>query len=280
MPSYEHEGLVELFRDRDLLAVELAEALGIKPPAWQRAVPEPTEVPDMVASRHADAVVKLVDGSDQAVFAFVVEVQLRPDGRKEWTWPHYLTGVRDRLRCPVALLVICIDEATATWADTPIELGPGWFLAPWVMGPTQVPVVTDLDKARQSPQLAVLSALAHGNDPARQRVLDAVVAAYDAAGPQRGAMYHDLVAVRLPRTALDYLEERMAVTGTYEYQSEFARRYVSQGEAKAVLRILSFRGIEVPDDARERITGCTDVDQLEAWVDHAMTATSVYDLFG
>jgi hypothetical protein len=86
---------------------------------------------------------------------------------------------------------------------------------------------------------------------------------------------------------LTYLEERMAVTGTYQYQSEFARWHFAQGKAKGeangwakgVLRILSFRGIEVPDDARERITGCTDVDQLEAWVDHAMTATSVHDLF-
>jgi hypothetical protein len=44
--------------------------------------------------------------------------------------------------------------------------------------------------------------------------------------------------------------------------------------------VLSARGVEVPDDARERITGCTDVDQLDTWLGRAATATSVHDLFG
>jgi hypothetical protein len=287
MPTYEHEGLVELFQDRRLLAVELAEALGIKLPAWRQAVSDATDIPDRVASRHADAVIKLTDSDDQAVFAFVVEVQLRPDDGKEWTWPVYLSGVRDRLRCPVALLVICVDNATATRAAEPIELGPGSVVVPWVVGPTQVPMVTDRDDAGRSPQLAVLSAIAHGSDPARRQVLDAVVAAYEAAGPERAAMYHDLVAVGLPMAALRHLEARMAVAGTYQYQSEFARRYFSQGEAKgevkgeakALLKVLSARGIEVPDDARERIIGCADLDQLETWVSRAATATSIHDLF-
>jgi hypothetical protein len=96
-------------------------------------------------------------------------------------------------------------------------------------------------------------------------------------------MYHDLVAVGLPMAALRHLEAQMAVAGTYQYQSEFARRYFSQGEAKgeakALLKVLSARGIKVPDDARERIIGCTDLDQLETWVSRAATATSIHELF-
>ena len=76
-------------------------------------------------------------------------------------------------------------------------------------------------------------------------------------------------------------------SSTYEYQSDFARRYVSQGrtegraegEAKAVLAVLDARGIDVPEDARARITGCADLDQLDTWVRRAATATSVEDLF-
>lgn len=72
-------------------------------------------------------------------------------------------------------------------------------------------------------------------------------------------------------------------TGTYEYKSDFARRYFSQGktegEAQALLTLLAARGIQVPDDARERITGCTDLDQLDTWIRRAASADSVSDLF-
>ena len=73
-------------------------------------------------------------------------------------------------------------------------------------------------------------------------------------------------------------------TETYEYQSEFTRRLEHRGEAKGraamLLRILARRGIEVPAQARDRITACTDLDQLETWGDHALTADTVEDLFG
>jgi hypothetical protein len=48
---------------------------------------------------------------------------------------------------------------------------------------------------------------------------------------------------------------------------------------RALLAILNARGIPVPDDARARITGCTDLDQLETWVRRAATATTIQDLF-
>jgi hypothetical protein len=85
----------------------------------------------------------------------------------------------------------------------------------------------------------------------------------------------------LPAAARNCLEELMAITG-YEYQSEFARRYFGQGEAKgeakAVLAILDARGIAVPDEIRARISGCTDLDQLDVWIRRAATADKIQDL--
>ncbi|MGH3709310.1 MAG: hypothetical protein ACRDRQ_14680, partial [Pseudonocardiaceae bacterium] len=81
------------------------------------------------------------------------------------------------------------------------------------------------------------------------------------------------------------------MTTSYEYQSDFARRYFSQGrtegraegeargEAKAVLAFLDARGITVSDDVRARIAACTDLDQLDTWVRRAATATTSQDLF-
>jgi hypothetical protein len=72
-----------------------------------------------------------------------------------------------------------------------------------------------------------------------------------------------------------------------EYKSDFARRYYGQGmaagraegEAAAVLAVLSAREIDVPEQARVRISECTDLARLESWVRRAVTACSVEDLF-
>ena len=72
-------------------------------------------------------------------------------------------------------------------------------------------------------------------------------------------------------------------TTTHRYQSDFARRYFDAGEAKgearAVLAVLSARGIEVPGDVRERIEACTDLEQLDSWIRRAATARTVQDVF-
>ena len=76
-------------------------------------------------------------------------------------------------------------------------------------------------------------------------------------------------------------------TTTHRYQSDFARRYYAEGEAKgeargeakAVLAFLDARGIEVPDPICEDITSCTDLDQLDTWIRRAATATKVQELF-
>ncbi len=72
--------------------------------------------------------------------------------------------------------------------------------------------------------------------------------------------------------------------GTYEYQSDFARRHVAQGRAEggahAVLVVLSARGIAVPDDVRARISGCADLDLLDRWLASAVTARDISDVVG
>lgn len=49
--------------------------------------------------------------------------------------------------------------------------------------------------------------------------------------------------------------------------------------AAAVLTVLDARGIDVPADARARITSCPNLDQLDSWIRRAATATSIDDLF-
>jgi hypothetical protein len=292
MPSRVHEALIEMFRHRPSLAAELlTEALGVDLPPFQQARLESGEFTDVTPTEYrADAVVVLTAG-EASVLAVVVEVQLGRDRLKCWSWPVYLATLRARLRCPAVLLVVCVEAATASWCARPIDLGhPGWVLAPLVLGPQQVPVVTDVDRASRLPELAVLSAMAHGAHPERDKVLHALLSALAVVDQERLTLYSDVVLAALPAAAKRYLEALMTAE-TYEYQSDFVRRFVFQGraegkaegkaegEAAAVLAVLDARGIEVPEDARARITGCSDLDQLDTWVRRAVTVASIHDLF-
>ncbi|TNC28767.1 hypothetical protein [Amycolatopsis alkalitolerans] len=284
MPSHTHEALTLLFRNQPSLAAELlSSSFDLPVPDYESARVESGDLTDLSPTEYrADAVVVL-SSSEAAELAVVVEVQLRRDRGKCWSWPVYLATLRARLRCPAVLLVVCVDEVTAAWCATPLELGhPGWVLAPLVLGPDRVPVVTDTDLAASCPELVVLSAASHGMHPQREQIFQALITALKSADEQQSLLYHDFVVAALPEAARKHLEALMA-TGTYEYQSEFARRYFYQGEAegevKAVLAVLESRGIEVSESARERIHGCTDLAELDGWIRRVATVRSVDELF-
>jgi len=73
----------------------------------------------------------------------------------------------------------------------------------------------------------------------------------------------------------------------YEYQSDFAKKYVAQGRsegrnegrseeaARALLTVLRARGIAVADAVRERILAQKDTELLESWLEKAAVASSV-----
>ena len=114
------------------------------------------------AEYRADLVVLLLDGLP--VLGIVVEVQLSQDDRKRFVWPVYAASLRARLKCQVSLLVVTVDETVARWAAKPIDMGNGSRFVPLVLRPSGIPEVIDEQQAQSDPELAVLSAMAHGND--------------------------------------------------------------------------------------------------------------------
>jgi hypothetical protein len=178
------------------------------------------------------------------------------------------------------------------WCAQPIDLGhPGLTLTPLVVPPERIPVVTDEREAAAVPELAVLSAMAHGTDVQRRRIFRALLSAVGGMGDDDQAdLYIDIVLRALPDAPARELEDMMA-SGTYPYKSDFARRHFARGEAegeakgeargeaKAILRVLSARGLCVPDEVRDRVTGCTDIARLERWLDRAVVAETADDIF-
>lgn len=286
MPSHLHEAFVDMFRQHPSLAPELlAGPLGVELPSWQQARLESAELTNVLPTEYrADAVVVLTD-ADRPTLAVVIEAQLGRDGAKRRSWPVYLTTLHARLGCPTLLLVICANAATASWCARPIRIGhPGFELAPLVYGPSPTSDPPAAEAAGTSPEFAVLAAIAHGEHPDRDKTFHGLLTVLGALDDERANRYTDIVLAALPEAARRHLEELMT-TGTYEYPlSDFARRHYGQGkaegEAHALLEVLAARGIDVPDNVRSRITGCTDLDQLRDWLRRAATADTIADVLG
>jgi hypothetical protein len=295
-PSYLHEGLIALFRERPALAPELMRsALHVALPDYAEARVESADLTQLdPAELRADLVILLRDG--EPVLAIVLEVQLATDPRKRFTWPAYVAGIRVRYKCDACVLVVTPSEPIADWARQPIAIGPGAQLTPLVLGPRAVPVVCEPSHAE--PELVVLSAIAHGADPADgPKIALAALTSLAGLDEERSRLYFDLVYSSLGGAARRALEEHMA--SGYEYQSDFAKKYVAQGEAKgraegkaegraegkaegeanALLHVLAARRLTVSDAQRARILACTDLDTLTRWIERAVRAETTDAVF-
>jgi hypothetical protein len=305
MPSYEHEGLIRLFRNRPELAPELLrDALRVELPAYSEARIESADLTDLEpAERHADLVVLLVD--DKPVLGIVVEVQLSTKAEKRMAWPVYVVGLRARLKCPACVLVVSPSEAVAQWCREPISIGPGNVFTPLVLGPASVPRVEDRATAERDPELAVLSVMAHGDEAESDMFVRTVLEAVRSLPDERRVLYYDLLAALsdAARTAL----ERLMASGDYEFHSDFAKKFIAQGriegqaqgrvegeaqgriegqaqgrvegEAKALVVLLEARAVRITDEARARILACSDPLQLDVWIRKALSIQSIDELF-
>ena len=293
MPSMAHEILVDLFKNRPSLAAEiLVEALGVALPAYTEARLASIDLTEIQPAEYrADVVVVLLD-NDVPVLVLIVEVQLALNPRKHFSWPAYVAVSRAIHGCPACLLVIAPDAAVAAWCAEPIETGsPGFILRPPVLGRETVPVVTDPAEAVRRPELAVLSAMAHGDTEHGAAIAAAVLPALRGLDDKRARFYYDLVYNSLNDATRRALEAMMK---GYEYQSDFAKKYVAQGRdegrtegrtegraeeaARALLTVLRARGIAVPDAARERILALKDPERLERLLERAAVAPSLAEV--
>mgnify|MGYP001168676829 CR=1 FL=1 len=289
MPTREHEIPLRLVQNQPALAPALLESLGFEVPRHTEALNTSSVLTNCDPKEfNSDGAVVLRQGTEN-VMALVVERQHGHDQGKRRSWPAYLVTLHVRLECPTMLLVLCPSEAVARWCAQPIRTGhPGFDLSPLAIGPSRVPKISDEQQARNLPELAVLSARVHGDsDPGPLR---AVVEALDSTAEENRAFYYDYVLAGLNEAARKELEGLMTVE-TYEWQSDFARKYVGIGReegrqegrtseaVKNVISILQTRGFILSAEVRERIESCADLPTLEQWVPAAVKVDRPEDLF-
>lgn len=161
MPSPLHQTLVDLLRHAPELLPRLLAVAGATPMegATVRVL---DAVLDQIERRVDLAFEVTIPGIGKVSAG--VEVQLTSNPDKLRSWPVYLTTLRTR-DCPRAcLLILTPDPRVAAWAARPIDLGPGnEAFRVHVIGPDQIPRITEAHVARRNPELGFLSALAHAD---------------------------------------------------------------------------------------------------------------------
>ena len=281
-----HEVLVGLFRTRASLAVEMLEALGIPVPEHGAlSIVESDLAQALPVEARADLLVRLearsktsAKGKRRAAACVVLEVQLRVDATKRWSWPVYVSTARARHRCPTFLLVVTPDRDVARWARRPIPLGGDSQIVPLVLGPEEIPIVTDPGAPIE---LALLSARAHAE---REDVAFAATRALIRLDPSERVEYDDALmgwlSPELRKKVLEMLMEN------YPYpQSDWAKEHYGRGRLdgkleadRATLIRLLTRRFGAPSPAQIEVIEAAEALQLEVWLDRVLDAESTEDV--
>jgi hypothetical protein len=224
-------------------------------------------------------------------YIVIVESQMRPDDEKERRWPYYIAYLHDKYQCPVVLLVVCNDAATADWARAPIVVGlaglPSMIVLAWVLGPDNITPITDTVEAKEDVGFAVLAAITHSRSGQINGILEALAEALDTIEPSTASVMAELTEAGLGNTDGLPIWRALMTTTTYPYVSQLRslgreegrEEGREQGRAEAVVVVLDARHIEIADADRERILACRDSGTLTAWLGRAALIADISELF-
>ncbi len=305
MPSTVHEVLVELFTETMCLSDLLRVARGGRVPKLVPADPNLTEV--MPVELHADGF--LVAGTPDRPKGWVIlEVQTSVDADKLRTIPLGLEMAQARYRGVRGdVVLVTADDRVARWFDRHRfsyegPLGTRRALSVVRVDLTRVPKRKLLDARR--PHLGLLAVVAHRKGPAALAVAEK---ALDIAARQPGpwsAWIADAILQVVDAKVREAIEASMLKHG---YRTPILRDAYNEGEAKgeakgiakgiakgeargeargkteqaraALLQVLRRRGLELTADQRQRIAAETDLGRLERWLDSAVTAATLAEIF-
>ncbi|GGY74439.1 hypothetical protein GCM10010327_00130 [Streptomyces nitrosporeus] len=227
-----------------------------------------------------------VETAEGRPYLLAVESQGRRDPAKRSSWPYYLAYLHAKYGIDPVLLVVCQDEATARWAARPIRVGPPEWpsltVRLMVLGPHNVPVVTDPSTAARDIPLATFSAITHGKDPNAAAILEALASALKTLDEETAVIFGELTELGLGDSPAAHIWRDLMAVDLSFFRSESSQRLraegKAEGKAEAVVQVLEQRGFAVPEEARDRIRACADTEVLGRWLARAVTASSVEDV--
>ncbi|WP_280267039.1 hypothetical protein [Nocardia wallacei] len=287
MVSSRHEAMHRIFRHDPGVFARAFHALDLPLPAPVAVDLMPTDLTEITPlERRVDTLLRIE--TTGGPFLLLVEAQSRDDPDKPAAWAYYLAHAHSKYRLPVVLLVVCHDKVTALWAARPPTIGlpvwPGLTVQPMVLGPHNLPIVTDTETAAADIPLAALSAVAHAKQPCIGDILKALATALKQVTDEEDrAILAELTELGLGTTPAAHLW-RQLMTDLSFFRSASSQMLRDEGRvegiAGSILRILDHRHIPVPDTARDRIITCDDLELLDTWLDRAIDATSIDEVLG
>jgi flagellar biosynthesis/type III secretory pathway protein FliH len=281
--------IVNVFRATPGFALDLLRAMGITGEAVLSGAPRLLESSSRMPLPEGDADLAIAFDIERGVPGLVVlvEVQLAIDAEKRRSWPLHEAIARLRFACDACIVVVTLDEEVEAWAATPIVQGPGnSVFHALVVGPSALRLFRD--KIRQSPELALLSALCQGAyEPERIR---AALLAIDKLEFTQSKAYFDLLKYHRGE-ALDRMLREAIAPPRAQSVTEFVNKHLREGEAKgiaegkakgfrrALLTVSAARGIALSSEDRAKIAACSNLALLEAWVTRASQAVTPEEIF-
>ncbi|MER5536323.1 hypothetical protein [Streptomyces mirabilis] len=297
MVTSTHEASHRIFAKHPEALTPVFEALGVPPPTKsdiREITPDATEIRPL--ERRVDTVLK-VEPPEGEHYLLAIEAQTKRAPDKATNWAYYVAYLRATYDLPVLLIVVCRDRPTADWAVGPFECGVGpWttqVTRPFVLGPRTVSEITEPSTAARRPGLAVLSAIVHSDSRRSGAILDTVADGWRSFDKDTQAYWFETMEIALANTPAKakWRELQMPVGSYYPGQGTLIEEKYLEGKADGkaegkakdratlILRVLEKHGVNVPEDVRERITSCTDLDTLMLWFDRSLTAATAEDLF-
>ncbi|MFF4243987.1 hypothetical protein ACFYY2_05895 [Streptomyces sp. NPDC001822] len=287
MVNSSHEAMHRIFQEDPGIFTRTFRTLGIPFPDTVDVSVLTTDLTEtQPLERRLDTLLR-VETADGRPYLLAVESQGKKDPSKPSSWTYYLAHLNAKYGIAPVLLVVCQDEATALWAARPIRIGPPEWASltvrPLVLGPHNVPAVTDPSVAARDVPLATFSAITHGKDPNAPAILEALATALKTLDEETAVIFGELTELGLGTSpAAQIWRDLMAVDLSF-FRSESSQRLRAEGraegKAEAVVQVLEQRGITVSGEISARIRECTDPGALDRYLTLALSASSATDLF-
>jgi hypothetical protein len=195
MVSSSHEATHRIFQEDPKMLARTFKRLGYAFPNPGAVTVLPTEPPGTLLQCDVDR------GTG---YLLAIESLREKDPEKHATWAFHVTGLYERYGMPPILVVVCPDEATARWAGAPHHVGVAKWrtmtVRPIVLGPHNVPVVTDPAEAAADLPLASFAAIAHRDHPDGDILLKSLATALRQADSQTAGVFEDFTEAALADT--------------------------------------------------------------------------------
>ncbi|TPQ21718.1 hypothetical protein FGD71_013675 [Streptomyces sporangiiformans] len=280
-----------IFQDYPDLFSRVSEALGVDFARPTSVTILPTDLTETrPLERRVDTLLRLETEDDEPLL-LAVEAQGKKDPDKPASWAYYASYLLTKYRLQPMLLVVCQDRATAEWAARPVLFGPPQWplltLRPLVAGPHNMPVITDPAEVHKDLALATLSAITHATNPSVEAILKAMTNVLRDTSAALANPIIELIAQGMGKHPAAELWRKLVAVDLSFYKSPLSEELRDEGRAEGearraaedVLAVLVERGIDVPEEARERITRCGDPETLRHWLRRAVTAPSADEIF-